>query len=302
MQTDHTKTHYGTPLPDTQNNEDTRGVDINRVGLSEFMFPLMVERPDGSLERVKAEMSMYGSLVHSVKGTNPSRFVEVIEEYSERALTLARLPELLSKLRVSLEAEDVYISAEFDYWLPMPSPVTKRYAVAYYRAGYIGMLDRNDKYSVVMSTKVAVAAVCPCSKRLAMVDPIKEIGYGAHNQRGNVELQLRIAQGAEVPSVERVVRLIEESGSVPLYPLLKRADEKYVTEEGYKNPKFVEDIVRDTAIKARNLPGVEWFRVSCANDESIHPHQVTAHVEQTCGIDNFEVRRWLMTNNGFYRD
>lgn len=295
---DHSVTHFGTELPDTQNSEDTRGVEINRVGLSEFNFPMMVERPDGTVEKVKAEMSMYGSLVHSVKGTNPSRFVEVIEEYSGKAiLGLANFPELLARLKQSVEAEDVYVSAEFDYWLPMPAPVTKKYAVAYYKASYTGLLDRTGVYRLIQGVKVAVAAVCPCSKKLAMVDPIKEIGYGAHNQRGNVALQVQWSEGSQPASIETLVRAVEDSGSVPLYPLLKRADEKYVTEEGYKNPKFVEDIVRDTALKVRNMPGAEWFRVKCANDESIHPHQVTAYVEQTLNKANKE---WELSGRGFF--
>lgn len=292
---DHSKTHYGTELPDTQNSLDDRGVEINRVGLSEFNFPLLVKRPDGSLEKVKAEMSMYGSLVHSLKGTNPSRFVEVIEEYSDKALTLENFPELLSKLKASVEADDVYISAEFDYWLPMPAPVTKRPAVAYYKASYVGLLDRTNNYSLIQGVKVAVAAVCPCSKKLAMVDPIKEIGYGAHNQRGNVQLQVSILPGTGFIPIEQLIRLVEASGSVPLYPLLKRADEKYVTEEGYKNPKFVEDIVRDTALKVRSISSAKWFRVKCANDESIHPHQVTAYVEQALN----DKGEWELSGRGF---
>lgn len=293
--TNHLRTHYGTELPDTQNSLDDRGVEINRVGLSEFNFPLMVERPNGALEKVKAEMSMYGSLVHSLKGTNPSRFVEVVEDYSEKALTLQNFPELLAKLKASVDAQDVYISAAFDYWLPMPAPVTKKHAVAYYKASYIGLLDRTNTYSLIQGVEVAVAAVCPCSKKLAMVDPIKEIGYGAHNQRGNVQMQVSVAPGEQFVSIEQLVRLVEASGSVPLYPLLKRADEKYVTEEGYKNPKFVEDIVRDSALKVQRLPGVRWFRVKCANDESIHPHQVTAYVEQTKVGE-----AWQLSSRGFY--
>lgn len=270
-------------LPDVQQQSDTRRMTLNRVGVTGVKFPLVVKCKDGRDVTVHAVFDMYASLFHTLRGVNMSRFTEVLMNWKDRALSPDTFKDMLTELKYKIQAQDVYVSAEFNYFISKLAPVSKKESLLSYNCKFIGRIFKK-KYSLIMQVEVPVTSVCPCSKEMSK--------YGAHNQRGIITLQIK---GPHLPWIEDIVKIIETTGSCEIYTLLKRPDEKFVTEKGYENPKFCEDIARDLALMIQQVPTVTWFRIRVLNFESIHDHQACAYIGR-----NKKGGKWYKNDRGFY--
>jgi len=281
-------------LPDVQATPDTRGIEINRVGIEGVSYPLSIQRKDNGIIQILAKFNMFGSLSKTLKGTNMSRFVELLVEQGEHVpLSGSTFPEFLKMLSKKLGAQDVHVSAEFDYWINKEAPVSKKKCPMDYSCKFIGQIYR-EKINFVVEVNVPITTVCPCSKEMSLFDKERGLGMGAHNQRGVITLQVITEPPSPGVWIEDLILLCESSGSAPLYSLLKRPDEKYVTEEAYNNPKFVEDVAREVAGRVHKIPGASWFKVRARNYESIHNHNATAYVCQV------KKDIWTPDNHAFY--
>lgn len=264
-------------LPDLQNTKDARGLGINRAGTRNVKIPLKIARKqnDGIPETVYASVDMFSSVGPEHKGANMSRFVETLMDYEESTLTLKALRGIITDMlqRLGSGANDGYLKVEFDYYMPRLAPVSKKRGVQAYRCSFIGQL-KDDTYTCGMTVTATGTNACPCSKEISS----PKIGGkgGAHNQRNHIEV--RFVPTDNFYWIEDVVDLIESQFSCPIYPLLKREDEKWVTEMAYENPKFVEDLVRDVVVELKKR-GITQYWVKSSADESIHHHQAEAYLQ-----------------------
>jgi len=283
----------GNQLVDVHKYPERRGIRINRVGVSDVKFPLIVKQKIGGQQEVHAAIGMYGSLLKNVKGTNMSRFIEeLLSNWKTDPISGDTFEKLLRSLARKLGSDDVYIDAEFDYFMPKSTPATKKPHITSHNCRFIGQILKS-KFYFTTETNVLVASYCPCSKEMSLVDKEKNIGRGAHAQRGLVSLQVRTSPPQPGLWLEDQIDICEKAGSAELYPLLKRPDEKWVTEQGYGNPKYVEDIARDVMVKIKQMDKVQWARCRVKNFESIHPHNVQCIIEISK-----KGGRWYQTNRG----
>lgn len=253
-------------LPDHAAEYDPRGLPIKRVGITDLRYPVQVlDRTDG-MQATVATMSLYVGLPHHFKGTHMSRFIEILNEVRGE-FTFRTMPRILEQVRERLEADDAWVEMEFPYFLTKTAPVSGAKSLMEYVGTFKGHRDA-DGVDFTLGVTVPVKSLCPCSKSIS--------DYGAHNQRSLVTVEIR---SDEHVWLEDLIEAVEASASAPLYALLKREDEKFVTEQAYDNPKFVEDLVRDCVIAVRELPGVRWIAVRAENQESIHNHSATAEIE-----------------------
>lgn len=253
-------------LADIQNERDTRNIAINKVGVKGIKYPITVlDRAKGT-QAVNAEINMYVDLPHHFKGTHMSRFIEVLNEFRGQ-ISIKTFHVVLQKMRERLRAQSAHMEISFPYFIQKRAPVTKAKSMMEYRCFFFGSDDgRVTDFKVGVC--VPVTTVCPCSKEISAA--------GAHNQRGVVTVFVRFKRFFWI---EDLIRLIEESASGEVYSLLKRPDEKYVTERAYNNPMFVEDVVRNVALKLRREENFPWFSIEAENFESIHNHSAYAYVE-----------------------
>ena len=267
------KETVGPPLVDVQSRQDERGLAIDRVGVSDLRFPIMVMDRATGMQATVAQVALSVSLPHHFKGTHMSRFVEALNQHRGE-ITMRTLPGLLHDLRTRLDAAEAHVEFTFPYFVERVAPVSGSRAPMDYECTFIGEGTR-DADDFVLRVRVPVMTLCPCSKEIS--------DYGAHNQRGYVSVDLRSVRcGGESPEliwIEEVIDIIEGSGSAPVYPLLKRSDERHVTMQAFDNPTFVEDVVRNVATRLTGDPRVAWFRVSAVNQESIHNHSAFAVIE-----------------------
>ncbi|HIG29795.1 MAG TPA: GTP cyclohydrolase I FolE2 [Verrucomicrobiales bacterium] len=259
-------------LPDIQASGDDRGIAIDRVGVSDLQYPIQVMDSTGNLKPTEAKISMSVHLPHHFKGTHMSRFLEVLSKH-EGEVTMRTLPSILHDLKDKLEAESAHIEIEFNYFITKKAPVTGMQAKVRCRCTFIGESNgESDDFTLRVETPVTT--LCPCSRDIS--------DRGAHNQRGYVSIDVkptRKTNGSwELILIEELVKVAERSGSAPIYTLLKRPDEKHVTEEAYDNPVFVEDVVRNVAEILREDSRIASFRVKTVNHESIHDHNAFAIV------------------------
>lgn len=262
-------------MEDVQSRRDDRSVAINQVGVSDLRYPITVlDRAQGRQATI-AQVSMAVNLPHHFKGTHMSRFIEVLNAHRGE-VTLWTLPVILGDLRARLDAESARIEMSFPYFLERDAPVSGAGAFMDYACAFVGDMSA-DETSFILRVQVPVTSLCPCSKAIS--------DYGAHNQRGYVTIEVRSAQASdgnpELIWIAELIEIAELAASSPVYPLLKRSDERYVTMQAYDNPVFVEDIVRNVAVQLRDDPRVAWFRVHAVNQESIHNHNAFARVEWT---------------------
>jgi len=263
-------------MKDVQSSFDTRRITINRVGVSDIEFPLKISTKDKKSQVSHASVNMYASLFHTYRGTHMSRFAEALEHcFSDKTLTGSNFPDLVKHIQTVLQADDVYVSASFKYFMVKHAPVSKKKSRLAYTCKFIGVLYKN-KYNHVLEVDVPVQLLCPCSKELCYLSE-KQAGLGAHNQRALVTIQVRAIRPPG-PWFEDLINIAEKASSIDLYTILKRPDEKYVTETAYHNPKFVEDAARDTAVKLQTLKNINWFRVKVVSYESIHNHNAVAYI------------------------
>jgi GTP cyclohydrolase I len=252
-----------TVLPDVQAGGDTRGVSIDRVGVKEVKWPIRV-RVAGQAQTVPARVNLYVELAAEERGTHMSRFLEVLAGHYE--LTPASVRDLLESLRWRLGAEASHLEVEHPLYLVREAPLSGSAGWMEYDCGMRATL--NGKLDVEQRVRVPIATLCPCSREISE--------RGAHNQRGWVDFSVRVR---EPVGFEELILMVERAGSCALYPVLKRVDEKWVTERAYDNPRFVEDVVRELALQAKRDDRVVWYRIEVENLESIHAHNAFAAVE-----------------------
>lgn len=259
------------PLADIQKTKDGRRVAIDQVGVCDLSFPITVLDRQNQRQQTVATISMSVSLPHHFKGTHMSRFLEVLCSH-QGELTMRTLPLVLHELKTRLESEAAHIDVEFPYFLARRAPVTGAEAPMEYRCGFIAE-SNGKKDDFLLRVRVPVTTLCPCSKEIS--------DYGAHNQRGTITITVRPCRSNglwELIWIEELIAVAERSASAPLYPLLKRPDERHVTMQAFDNPVFVEDVVRNVAKLLRKDKRLQWFEVKAVNQESIHNHSAFAIV------------------------
>lgn len=264
-------------LPDVQATK-IKSIPLNRVGISNLDFPIYVRTRQGSKVLCHSVVNMYVSLKHNLKGINMSRFSATLMRHKFTSFSSNTIYRFLYKLQQSMESQDAYIELNFKYFITKKAPVSKKDSVLAYNCSFIGHLGKN--YRFLLRTEVPVTSLCPCSKTMSIKNRSEGIGKGAHNQRGVITVTVEPKAGQKPVWIEDLIALIEQQGSCELFSLLKRPDEKYVTERAYENPKFVEDIARDTAIALQNSNRVKWIKVKVENFESIHTHNAVCYVER----------------------
>jgi len=255
------------PIEDVQNLADLRKIAINRVGIKGIRHPVMVKDKSVGVQHTIATFNMYVHLPHNFKGTHMSRFVEILNEH-EREISVSSFEAILRDMVERLEAESGHIEMSFPYFVNKTAPVSGVQSLLDYDVTLIGEI-KNGKAEVTMKVLVPVTSLCPCSKKIS--------DRGAHNQRSHVTITLRTNSFVWI---EEVVAIAEQQASCELYGLLKRPDEKYVTERAYDNPKFVEDMVRDVAAVLNADERVDAYVVESENFESIHNHSAYALIER----------------------
>jgi GTP cyclohydrolase I len=252
-------------MPDVQATEDPRQVAIDRVGVKNVTYPIRLRTPDGGEQTTVASIDMYVALPHYQKGTHMSRFLEVLNEHAGEPLTPDQIPDITQAIRKRLDAAEAHFRAEFVYFITKHAPVTKMPGLMDYKVTF--ECTANSHVDYILGVTAPATSLCPCSKEISE--------YGAHNQRCHISAQVRF-EG--LLWIERLVEHLEASASNPVYAVLKRPDEKKVTEDAYDNPKFVEDIVRDLALRLEDDEQILWYSIDSENFESIHSHNAYAQL------------------------
>jgi GTP cyclohydrolase I len=259
-------------MEDVQGKVDHRGIAIQRVGVSQIRLPVRIETKSGGFQSVLATIRMTVDLPQEYKGTHMSRFLEVMHPWSDKVLSSRAVGEILVEMRERLQAETAHFEMDFEYFITKIAPISKKQGLLGIHCRFEGTLG-NEKEDFVLQVDVPVTSLCPCSKEIST--------YGAHNQRSEIRVRVRNDHQDRYLWIEELVELLEAQASCSVYPVLKREDEKFVTEKAYENPKFVEDMVRDVVLALRAQPGISWFQVECENFESIHSHNAYAFQEET---------------------
>jgi GTP cyclohydrolase I len=253
-------------LLDIQSKHDKRNIPVDRAGVKNLRYPITVLDRTNKIQHTVGSINMYVSLPHRFRGTHMSRFIEILNEH-HRELHIDTIEEILQKMKDRLHAQEAHMEVVFPYFIEKTAPVSGAKSLMEYRCSYRGTLS--DKADFILSVEIPVTTLCPCSKELS--------DRGAHNQRSIVTIRIR---SRKLVWIEEIVSYAEESASSPLYALLKRRDEKAVTERAYDNPMFVEDIVREIASKCNTESRIIWYSVESENFESIHNHSAYACIER----------------------
>lgn len=253
-------------MKDVQNQRDHRNIAINKVGIKGLHYPITVLDRNNGEQHTVALINMYVDLPHESKGTHMSRFVELLHLLKPK-LSLKIFVDILDQMKSHLNAESAHIEVTFPFFIEKKAPVTGSPGLMDYTCRLIGSINSKSRVDLVSEVNVPISSICPCSKEIS--------DFGAHNQRGEVCLSTRFKKFIWI---EDMIKLAENAASCDVYSVLKRADEKFVTEKGFSNPKFVEDIVRDIALVLGNDENITWFSVSVENFESIHNHNAYAYI------------------------
>jgi len=259
-------------IKDVQNQKDFRNIPIQKVGVKDVEIPLKIERKTKDnkieLEMVFAKAKMSVSLPSEFKGTHMSRFIEILNKYREENLLNSTIENILFDMKQKLDATNSYLKFSFKYFIKKQAPVSKLESLMCYNCAFEGELDENCEFRFYLIATVPITTLCPCSKEISK--------YGAHNQRANLKIKISYDSNDHI-WLEDLIELAESCGSSPIYPLLKREDEKYVTEHAYENPKFVEDVIRDVVTKLDENPKINFYEVETEALESIHGHNAWAY-------------------------
>jgi GTP cyclohydrolase I len=261
-------------LLDVQGLADKRGVTLNQVGVKNVEIPMQVLQKDGKIQHVQARATMSVGLPAEFKGTHMSRFVIQLNEWSKHKILCLNLREFLEEAKTRLDAPSAFIELKFRYFIEKAAPVSGMSAAMAYECHFKGSMDEQGHYRLILSVMVPCATLCPCSKAIS--------DYGAHNQRAEIRAQILIDTDAEhrIVWIEDLVAGLEATSSCPVYPLIKRVDEKFITEKAYDNPKFVEDVIRESTLFLRDYKGITGFSLEVEALESIHAHNAwAAHAE-----------------------
>ena len=257
-----------TSMIDIQNQPGLSGIDIDKVGVSDVSYPIEVLDKKNNRQATTALVNMYVDLPHHFKGTHMSRFIEILNQYRGE-ITIRNMSDILKEMARNLEAKSAHMEISFKYFIEKEAPVSKARSLMGYDCRFIGTYTYGNGEDFILEVTVPVMNLCPCSKEISAT--------AAHNQRSEVVVKVRFN---DFVWIEDIVTLVERSASCDLYALLKRPDEKYVSERAYENPRFVEDIVRIIASDLMDDDKIDWFSVRSKNFESIHNHNAYALVER----------------------
>jgi len=265
------------PMPDMQKKRDERNIAIDKVGVKDIRYPIVVLDRSKTSQQTVARINMYVDLPHHFKGTHMSRFIEILNQHHGE-VSVERMDQIVRDMKEHLEASCAHLELEFPYFIEKAAPVSGARSLMEYQCRMAASLG--DTYDFVLGVTVPVTSLCPCSRELS--------ARGAHNQRSAVTVEIRYREHIWL---EDLISRIEACGSAPVFALLKREDEKALTEQAYDNPRFVEDVVRAVTEALTAMPAIIWFRVECENFESIHNHSAYALIERdlrgergkTCG-------------------
>jgi GTP cyclohydrolase I len=256
-----------TVIEDVQARADSRRIPINKVGIKDVYHPVRVKDRASGEQHTIANFNMYVALPHDFKGTHMSRFVEVLHR-NEREISVESFRDILAEMTQKLDAQSGHIEMEFPFFVMKKAPVSGVESLMNYQASLIGELHDGES-ELWLKVVVAATSLCPCSKRIS--------DYGAHNQRSHITIKARVEGHMWL---EELIDIAEDEASCEVYGILKRPDEKFVTERAYDNPKFVEDLVRDVAMRLNSEPRVRAYVVEAENFESIHNHSAYALIEK----------------------
>ena len=253
-------------IPDVQNQPDERNIPIDKVGVKGLRYPISVKDRTRELQHTVGLFDLFVNLPHDFKGTHMSRFIEALNEFRGE-ISMEKFQQILEKIKNKLQARSAHMNVEFPYFMEKTAPITATPGLMSYTCFMRGSLA--ERFDLIVGVEVPVNTVCPCSKEIS--------AYGAHNQRGVVRVQLRFKRFFWI---EEIIEIIESSVSSEVYSLLKRPDEKFVTERAYDNPMFVEDVVRSALSRLREKDNFPWYRIEAENFESIHNHSAYAMIEK----------------------
>ena len=261
-------------LEDVQNGPPDIAISIDKVGVKELLYPITVLDRQNKNQHTCAHISMSVSVPHHFKGTHMSRFVEILNRHRGE-ITMRTIPDILHELKEELEADTAHMEVRFPYFIEKTAPVSKQTGLMDYECKFTGE-SNGTRDDFVLSIKVPVTSLCPCSKSISE-------GKGAHNQRGYITIEVRSKKDTDGQDhliwIEELIDIAERSASAPVYPLLKRPDERHVTMQAYDNPVFVEDMVRNVTNVLKQDDRLSWFKVHAENHESIHNHNAFAEIE-----------------------
>lgn len=257
-------------MVDVQNQTDSRGIKIQRTGVSKVYLPLAIS-DGGKVQQVVAQIQFTASLNANTRGTHMSRFMEILTDFITTPIKILGIEKILTEAQEKLNADFSAIKIKFKYFIEQSAPVTEKKSLLDIDCILEGELNKNSRMKFNLGLEIPFTSLCPCSREIS--------SFGAHNQRSICRVKLEIADidAADNFGIEKIFRLIEAQGSSKIFPILKREDEKFVTEYAYQNPKFVEDILRDVVITLREIENISSFEVECENFESIHNHNAYAY-------------------------
>jgi len=251
-------------MRDVQNEIDLRQIAIDKVGVKNLKYPIVLQDKANDKQHTIASINMYVNLPHHFRGTHMSRFIEILNKY-RREIDIHNMGNIMKEMKKRLNAESAHLEIEFSYFIEKQAPVSKSKSLMEYQCRLIGELS--DRMKILLGVSVPILTVCPCSKEIS--------DYGAHNQRGIITVLLKFKGFLWI---EDVVELVETCASGSVYSLLKREDEKFITESSYDNPTFVEDVVRNVATKLNKIENILWYKIEVESFESIHNHDAYACV------------------------
>ena len=264
--TAHPNTQPGA-LADVQGLADHRRIDIDKVGVKNISYPITVRDKARKTQQTVASVNMYVNLPHQHKGTHMSRFVELLSERNHE-LDIQNFSDILDEMKRRLNAQSAHLELSFPYFIKKPAPVTGVEGMMEYHVTFLGSSGPNGQ-DLIMEVRVPITTLCPCSKEIS--------SFGAHNQRGVARVAVRFKKFVWL---EDIIDMVERSASAPVYSVLKREDERYVTERAFDNPMFVEDVVREISQNLEADHNFTWYAVETENFESIHNHSAYALIER----------------------
>lgn len=253
-------------LPDIQKTKDTRNIAIDKVGVRGVKYPIVVLDRSDERQHTIGNFTLTVDLPSEFKGTHMSRFLEALNEH-QKEISVHALPSLLRSLKERLHAQRAHVGVRFPFFMVKKAPVTGKEGMMEFECGFDAEI--NGEFHATMFLRVPVTTLCPCSKEISE--------YGAHNQRGWVTVQVQFQHHVWL---EEVIEMIESSASCALFPVLKRPDEKWVTEHAFNNPRFVEDMVREVALAFEADDRITGYRIEVENEESIHAHNAYALIDR----------------------
>ncbi len=253
-------------LKDTQNEEDIRNIAIDNVGIEDLEYPIRIMDRQNQFQSTVAKVKMSVILPKHFRGTHMSRFLEIIHDYCD-IISIVNMKKIVRAMLHQFEADKSSIEISFPYFIEKEAPVSKTKSFLSYQCRLIA--EKKKDFDLIVEVKVPIHSFCPCSREISK--------YGGHNQRGEIKVQVRMNR---LIWIEELVQMAEETASAEIYSLMKRVDEKHVTEKAYENPRFVEDIMREMVTKLDQDDRVNWYNISVKNFESIHNHNAFASLEK----------------------